>query len=230
MNDLLSNLVRSALENQEIGPSLSEDEIIGNVYIYLLAGHETTAHSLAWMLALLAAYPDKQEALYEEIMEHDHSGDTVLKDYPKFRYALATYYETLRLFPPVQQIPKHVEHDTAIVFEKSNERMETGDEQSITADCTLISTSADELQDTFFGYPSLPSTPSRADGFYYISTNSSVSSFPSISTGSSFSNGLPFTQELDEALPSDDWAAREYHQMVIEKGTVIFLSPPGVRE
>jgi cytochrome P450 len=47
--DLLHNLVRASLfdegelENGISGPKgLSDDEIIGNTYIYYLAGHETT--------------------------------------------------------------------------------------------------------------------------------------------------------------------------------------------
>ncbi|PVG00144.1 cytochrome P450 [Serendipita vermifera] len=254
MNDLLSNLVRSALASQANGgPVLSEDEIIGNAYIYLLAGHETTAHSLAWMLALLAAYPDKQEKLYEEIIEQDHSNDTVLEDYPKFRYALATYYETLRLFPPVQQIPKRVEHDTIITFERSNEKTGTSEEQvPLTPDYGSASTSVDSFQllptigshaqrhgyfprlnvqvsynefdQALYGIPSLPSTPSRHDVFQYISSNSSFSTTLSLSTRSSFST----TQELDKAAPSDDLVAGHYHQIVVKKGTVIFITPPGV--
>ncbi|KAG8865470.1 hypothetical protein FRC20_009806 [Serendipita sp. 405] len=120
--DLLSNLVRSAMQTERVGgQSLSDDEIIGNAYIYLLAGHETTAHSLAWTLALLAAYPDEQEKAYREIMENDPSENTVIRDYPKFKFLLACYYETLRLFPPVQQIPKIAAEDTQILIEKSND-------------------------------------------------------------------------------------------------------------
>ena len=47
--DLLHNLVKASifdkgeLENGVVGPKgLSDDEIIGNTYIYYLAGHETT--------------------------------------------------------------------------------------------------------------------------------------------------------------------------------------------
>lgn len=119
--DLLSNLVRSAIQTERVGgQSLSEDEIIGNAYIYLLAGHETTAHSMAWTLALLAAYPEEQEKAYHEIMEHDSQEDTIIRDYPKFKFLLACYYETLRLFPPVQQIPKVAAEDTQILIDKSN--------------------------------------------------------------------------------------------------------------
>lgn len=38
---------------------LSEEELIGNVFLFLFAGHETTAHTLAFALGLLAIYPDE---------------------------------------------------------------------------------------------------------------------------------------------------------------------------
>lgn len=78
-------------------------------------------HSLAWTLALLAAYPEYQEMAYQEIMENDPSGESTIADYPKFRFLLASYYETLRMFPPVQQIPKVVAEDMEVVVESSNE-------------------------------------------------------------------------------------------------------------
>jgi hypothetical protein len=121
-SDLLHNLVKAALLDTRAGQEgLTDSEIVGNTYIYLIAGHETTSYSLAWTLALLAAYPEFQEMAFQEIMEHDPAGDTTIVDYPKFRFILACYYETLRLFPPVQQIPKVVAEDLHVVVEKSNE-------------------------------------------------------------------------------------------------------------
>ena len=121
-SDLLHNLVKAALLDSQAGQEgLTDSEIVGNTYIYLIAGHETTSYSLAWTLALLAAYPEFQEMALQEIMEHDPAGDTTILDYPKFRFILACYYETLRLFPPVQQIPKIVAEDLHVVVEKSND-------------------------------------------------------------------------------------------------------------
>jgi cytochrome P450 len=37
------------------------------MFIYQLAGHETSAHTLAFAFVMLALYPAKQEKLYEHI-------------------------------------------------------------------------------------------------------------------------------------------------------------------
>ena len=89
--NLMSALVRASEDAKEAegrgGPrqGLTDDEIFGNIFIYSLAGHETTANSLAYTIALLAAYPECQEWLAEEINQ-------VLGDRPQFEssdYTLA---------------------------------------------------------------------------------------------------------------------------------------------
>jgi hypothetical protein len=221
--DLLSNLVRSALQSEKAGTStLTEEEIVGNAYIYLLAGHETTAHSLAWTLALLAAYPEQQDKAYQEIVEGDPSEETVIRDYPKFRFLLACYYETLRLFPPVQQIPKIAAEDTQIVIERSNEVEENdlGTSSDFVAELPRAAT-APELRlnrasfaghrkrlslpvlnigaalnrlDCGFGIPSLPSTPSGSPPKEYMGHGDRSSSATSPYSRGEFIGPMPFAQ------------------------------------
>lgn len=46
---------------------LSNDELYGNLFTYNLAGHETTANSLSFAIYLLAAFPEWQEWVREEV-------------------------------------------------------------------------------------------------------------------------------------------------------------------
>ncbi|EKM52718.1 uncharacterized protein PHACADRAFT_211938 [Phanerochaete carnosa HHB-10118-sp] len=41
--------------------------LAGNIFIFMLAGHETTAHTLAFTFGLLSLHPDYQEKLYKHI-------------------------------------------------------------------------------------------------------------------------------------------------------------------
>jgi cytochrome P450 len=72
-HNLLERLVRSRREEQEVtnkrNPGLSDSEVLGNVYIFSIAGHETTATTLRFVLVLLAIHEDVQETLYREIVE-----------------------------------------------------------------------------------------------------------------------------------------------------------------
>ena len=261
--DLLSNLVRSAVQSEKAGgATLSEEEIVGNAYIYLLAGHETTAHSLAWTLALLAAYPEHQDKAYREIMEGDPSEDTIIRDYPKFRFLLACYYETLRLFSPVQQIPKIAAEDTQIVIERTNERED--DEPNFSSDflaelpratptptlhITRASISGQKKRpslpaikvggtplylDSTFGVPSLPSTPATTPPKEYMSLPGEIPrSANSTPTRAEFVGPAPFAQLSKDGQPlaaQAPFAAADQTRVVVKKGTIIFISPPAVRE
>ncbi|KAH9998644.1 cytochrome P450 [Russula vinacea] len=57
-HDLFNGLLDAAEDELNNGAALTDDELIGNMFIFLLAGHETTAHTLCFAFGLLALYPD----------------------------------------------------------------------------------------------------------------------------------------------------------------------------
>jgi cytochrome P450 len=61
--NLLTSLVRAAIKDKQ----LSQEEVFGNMFVFNFAGHDTTAHTLAYTFSLLAAYPEVQEWMAEEI-------------------------------------------------------------------------------------------------------------------------------------------------------------------
>ncbi|KAK5092027.1 hypothetical protein LTR70_007894 [Exophiala xenobiotica] len=94
------------------GPALSEQELVGNLYIFTAAGFDTTANTLSYALILLARHPKWQEWLQEELdalLPTDKSADSDF-DYttifPHAHRTLALMLETLRLFPSVIHIAK----------------------------------------------------------------------------------------------------------------------------
>ncbi|KZV87709.1 cytochrome P450 [Exidia glandulosa HHB12029] len=97
------------------GGELSDEELMGNIYIFLVAGHETTAHTLAFTFGLLAVYQDIQEKLYQHIKSLSPDGRTPdYEDMPKFTYALAVFYETLRMYTPIPIVAKYSVEDTTL--------------------------------------------------------------------------------------------------------------------
>lgn len=84
--NLIDGLVRSKQKidkDQGLDPELTEDEILGNLFVFTIAGHETTAVSLRFALVLLALNQDAQEYLYEGIREatYDEPRNPVEWDY-----------------------------------------------------------------------------------------------------------------------------------------------------
>ena len=81
----------------EAGETFGVDEIIDQVAIFFLAGHEPSTSALAWALYLLAMHPDWQDKLAVEAQ--DLTPDFV--SVPKLLQTRDVFREALRLYPPV---------------------------------------------------------------------------------------------------------------------------------
>ncbi len=81
----------------ETGEIFSANEMVDQVAIFFLAGHETSASALAWTLYLLAMYPEWQDKIAEEVPD----SDLEFSDLSKLRVTRDVFREGLRLYPPV---------------------------------------------------------------------------------------------------------------------------------
>lgn len=80
----------------DTGTPFSEAEMIDQVAVMFLAGHETSASVLAWALWLLAAHPDWQDRVAEEAATLDDFACV-----SGLRATRAVFREALRLYPAV---------------------------------------------------------------------------------------------------------------------------------
>lgn len=114
-SDLFSNLLASSFNDEFGATALTEAELIGNIFVFLFAGHETTAHTLCFTFALLALYPDEQEILFQHIKSVLSDGRTPEhKDMPFLTQSMAVLYETLRLYPVATFLLKQSAEDTTL--------------------------------------------------------------------------------------------------------------------
>jgi cytochrome P450 len=117
-HDLFTKLIE-ANDETYLAPgeeALPDRDLLGNIFIFLLAGHETTAHTLTFCFGLLALHPHEQDKLYRNIMSVIPDGRIPpYEEMPKFTQSLAVFYETLRMYPPVPIIPKMAAEDTMLV-------------------------------------------------------------------------------------------------------------------
>ncbi|KAH6985792.1 cytochrome P450 [Ilyonectria sp. MPI-CAGE-AT-0026] len=122
--DLMGQLVRSSYgAGQKTGEAvpkkgtLSREDILGNAFIMLVAGHETTANAMHFILIELATNPASQRRLHKDIDEIFGDADPSSWDYetlinPMMASMLgACLNETLRMMPAVVEIPKKVTPD-----------------------------------------------------------------------------------------------------------------------
>ncbi|EMD35530.1 hypothetical protein CERSUDRAFT_116271 [Gelatoporia subvermispora B] len=114
--DLMSSLLDANEDESDGKTRLSDEELVGNIFIFLIAGHETTAHTLAYTFIMLALYPEEQKKLFNHIKSVIGDGRIpAYEDMNALTYSLAVFNETLRMFPPVNGIPKYSAEDTTIV-------------------------------------------------------------------------------------------------------------------
>ena len=82
------------------GDRFSTDEMVDQVAIFFLAGHETSASALGWALYLLATNPDVQDRLAAEAQRMDNENPT-FSMISGLKFTRDVFRETLRLYPPV---------------------------------------------------------------------------------------------------------------------------------
>ncbi|KAF8059389.1 cypD [Scenedesmus sp. PABB004] len=89
--------------------------IYGQVMNLMIAGHETTAATLAWTLYYVATHPEVEARALAEI--EAVLGDRMeprVDDVPKLFYLEACFREALRLHPAVGTVTRDVMHDTTL--------------------------------------------------------------------------------------------------------------------
>jgi cytochrome P450 len=94
-DDLATKIMTTA--DPETGDRFDTEEMVDQVAIFFLAGHETSASALAWALYLLAAHPDWQDRVAEEAQGLAPEFSSVAR----LRLARDVFREALRLYPPV---------------------------------------------------------------------------------------------------------------------------------
>ncbi len=101
-DDLATKIMTTT--DPETGARFSTEEMVDQVAIFFLAGHETSASALAWTLWLVAAHPDWQARLRDEAAVLCGSIGGVSPDFSVLRampLIRDTFREALRLYPPV---------------------------------------------------------------------------------------------------------------------------------
>ncbi len=109
--DLISMLLAARDEN---GRQLTDQEIRDDAMAILVAGHETTAYSLAFAFYLLTRHPAVYDKLEQEVRSVLQDRPPTYEDLAKLPYTTQVFKETLRLFPAAHTLPRQATQDTTI--------------------------------------------------------------------------------------------------------------------
>src|SRR6201996_5723747 len=109
-DDLFSQLCHASHEN---GALLSEQDIIDHMSFMMLAAHDTLTSSLSAFVGELAAHPEWQHKLRDEVAALGLPADapTSFDDLEKLPLSEMAFKEALRMKPPVPSIPRRAVRD-----------------------------------------------------------------------------------------------------------------------
>ena len=97
--------------DEATGEPLTSEAMRNEAASLFLAGHETTANTLAWIWYLLSEAPDVEARLHAELDLVLAGRLPTLGDMPQLVYTRAVVEETLRLYPPVPMMAREAVKD-----------------------------------------------------------------------------------------------------------------------
>ncbi|XP_017054594.1 probable cytochrome P450 4d14 isoform X2 [Drosophila ficusphila] len=110
---LLDVLLRSTID----GAPLSNEDIREEVDTFMFEGHDTTTSSIAFTCYLLARHPEVQARVFQEVRDvigDDKSAPVTMQLLGELKYLECVIKESLRLFPSVPLIGRHITQDTVL--------------------------------------------------------------------------------------------------------------------
>ncbi|KAF5284523.1 hypothetical protein FQR65_LT13508 [Abscondita terminalis] len=118
------------IEASQNGVLITSEEIKEQVDTIMFEGHDTTAAGSSFFLSVMAAHPEIQERVYQELNEIFGNSDrpATFADTLEMKYLERCLLETLRLYPPVPIIARQLRH---------NVKLASGD-YDLPAGCTVV--------------------------------------------------------------------------------------------
>lgn len=98
-DDICGDLI--AARDSETGSAFTREELIDQLAVFFLAGHETSASVLTWALFILSQQPAVAERIRAEVARVAGDGPIGLDHIKALGFTRNVFLETLRLYPPV---------------------------------------------------------------------------------------------------------------------------------
>jgi cytochrome P450 len=111
-NDIASAVI--AARDSETGEPFTREELIDQLGVFFLAGHETTASVLTWVFFILATQRQTLERIRSEVDEVTGGAEVSFEHTKRMPFIRAVFRETLRLYPPITFMPRVALKNTVI--------------------------------------------------------------------------------------------------------------------
>jgi len=102
------------LAANKAGENINKEQIRNEMIVLFMAGHETTANTLAWFWYLVSQSPSVEKKLHEELESVLKGALPTYEDVPKLVYTRAILEETMRLYPPVPLLSRQAKNEDVL--------------------------------------------------------------------------------------------------------------------
>lgn len=85
--------------NMRVTKQLTAEEVVGQCFLFLIAGFDTTALSLSYATYLIATHPEIQQKLQDEVDREVSGADVTFEELGKLKYMELVMKEAVRMFP-----------------------------------------------------------------------------------------------------------------------------------
>ncbi|MDP2903053.1 MAG: cytochrome P450 [Methylovulum sp.] len=110
---LLAHFLRLQ-DKKDAQDALTKKQIRNELIVLFMAGHETTANTLAWAWYLISQCPEVERRLHDEVDSVLGNRSATFADVAKLTYTRAIIEETMRLYPPVPILSREASADDTI--------------------------------------------------------------------------------------------------------------------
>lgn len=111
-NDIASAIV--AARDIETDATFTRKELIDQLGVFFLAGHETTASALTWAFFILSQQRESVERIRREVDQICGDGPVEFEHIKRLTFTRNVFRETMRLYPPITFIPRVAAEATVI--------------------------------------------------------------------------------------------------------------------
>ncbi|MEM1040094.1 MAG: cytochrome P450 [Pseudomonadota bacterium] len=102
--DIATDIIKA--RDAQTGEGFNRKELIDQLGVFFLAGHETTASALTWAFYVLGTRADIRARLRQEIEDVTGGEPLNFTHIRKLHFATSIFKEAMRLYPPITFIPR----------------------------------------------------------------------------------------------------------------------------
>ena len=103
-DDIAATIIKA--RDPKDGAAFSREELIDQLGVFFLAGHETTASALTWAVFITAMRSEVADRMQAEVGQEMSGGPITFDQTRNLTFTRNVFRETLRLYPPITFLPR----------------------------------------------------------------------------------------------------------------------------